>query len=62
MSKQMELRIPDYRVDDQSYVSTFETDSRIQAALAQSSFSEVDVEAAAYVTQPDHHTSTGPLP
>lgn len=41
------LRIPDYIVDDKSYVSIYETTTALQASLATSSFSEFDVSASA---------------
>ncbi|KAI4591582.1 hypothetical protein KJ359_012797 [Pestalotiopsis sp. 9143b] len=40
------LRIPDYIVDDKSYVSIYETESALQSSLATSSFSEFDVSAS----------------
>ncbi|KAK6866421.1 hypothetical protein PG995_002949 [Apiospora arundinis] len=43
---EVNLRIPDYWVDDQSYVSIFETTSDLQSSLAYSSFSSFEVEAA----------------
>lgn len=45
----MELRIPDYRMDDQSYVSTMVLENRMQASMAESSYSQTDIAAAAYV-------------
>lgn len=44
---QLYLRIPDYIVDDKSYVSIYETTTALQASLATSSFSEFDVSASA---------------
>ncbi|KAK6815661.1 hypothetical protein PG987_016665 [Apiospora arundinis] len=44
---EVNLRIPDYWVDDQSYVSIFETESDLQSSLAYSSFSSLEVSAAA---------------
>lgn len=44
---QMDLRIPDYVIDDRSYVSIYETDTLMQTSMASSSFSEADVAAAA---------------
>ncbi|KAK9781733.1 putative MACPF domain-containing protein [Seiridium cardinale] len=44
---EMFLRIPDYMVDDKSYVSVYETQSALQTSLASSSFSEFDVSASA---------------
>lgn len=43
---QLYLRIPDYIIDDQSYVSIYETQSSLQSSLASSSFSEFDVSAS----------------
>lgn len=43
---QLYLRIPDYIVDDKSYVSIYETESALQSSLATSSFSEFDVSAS----------------
>lgn len=43
----MFLRIPDYIVDDQSYVTVYETTNTFQASLAMSSFSETDVSVSA---------------
>ncbi|KAH6646669.1 hypothetical protein BKA67DRAFT_649933 [Truncatella angustata] len=40
------LRIPDYTVDDKSYVSIYETKSDLQSSLATSSFSQFDVSVA----------------
>ncbi|KAK8081149.1 hypothetical protein PG997_008967 [Apiospora hydei] len=42
----MYLRMPDYLVDDQSYVTMYETSNNFQASLATSSFSETDVSAS----------------
>ncbi|KAK8019010.1 hypothetical protein PG990_004148 [Apiospora arundinis] len=44
---EVNLRIPDYWVDDQSYVSIVETTNDLQSSLASSSFSSFEVEAAA---------------
>ncbi|ROW16108.1 hypothetical protein VPNG_01960 [Cytospora leucostoma] len=41
------LRIPDFIIDDQSFVSTYETTSHLQSALATSAFTSTDVSAAA---------------
>lgn len=43
------LRIPDFVIDDQSFVSTYETTSHLQSALATSAFTSTDVSAAASV-------------
>jgi hypothetical protein len=48
MLEQMSLRIPDYMMDDKSYVSIYETQSSLQSSLASSSFSEFDVSMSAY--------------
>ncbi|KAF4946005.1 hypothetical protein FGADI_11508 [Fusarium gaditjirri] len=40
------LRIPDYIIDDKSYVSIYETETSIQSSMTESSFSETDVAAA----------------
>ncbi|KAF5710975.1 membrane attack complex component perforin [Fusarium globosum] len=42
----LDLRIPDYIIDDKSYVSTYETETSIQSSMTESSFSETDVAAA----------------
>ncbi|KAM4054632.1 MAC/Perforin domain-containing protein [Hirsutella rhossiliensis] len=42
----LDLRVPDYIIDDRSYVATYETETEIQASMASSSFSETDVSAA----------------
>ncbi|RDA89511.1 hypothetical protein CP533_3920 [Ophiocordyceps camponoti-saundersi (nom. inval.)] len=42
----LNLRIPDYIIDDKSYVSIYETETEMQSSMATSSFSEIDVEAA----------------
>lgn len=36
-------------MDDQSYVSTMVLENRMQAAMAESSYSQTDIAAAAYV-------------
>ncbi|ROW05504.1 hypothetical protein VSDG_00444 [Cytospora chrysosperma] len=41
------LRIPDFIVDDQSFVSIYETTSYLQSSLATSAFTSTDVSAAA---------------
>ncbi|KAK8115764.1 hypothetical protein PG984_012266 [Apiospora sp. TS-2023a] len=46
VSTSMYLRMPDYLVDDQSYVTMYETSNNFQASLATSSFSETDVAAS----------------
>ncbi|KAK5996765.1 hypothetical protein PT974_02106 [Cladobotryum mycophilum] len=43
---ELDLRIPDFLMDDQSYVSVYETQSELQSSLATSSFSQTDVSAA----------------
>ncbi|PHH89965.1 hypothetical protein CDD83_4855 [Cordyceps sp. RAO-2017] len=50
---QMDLRIPEYVIDDKSYVSIYETESAAQLSMATSAFSKTDVEAAAWVMS--HH-------
>ncbi|KAF5672305.1 membrane attack complex component perforin [Fusarium heterosporum] len=42
----LELRIPDFIIDDKSYVSIYETETEMQSSMATSSFSETDVAAA----------------
>ncbi|KAM4057619.1 MAC/Perforin domain-containing protein [Hirsutella rhossiliensis] len=42
----LDLRIPDFIIDDKSYVSIYETETEMQSSMAASSFSEVDVAAA----------------
>ncbi|PHH91234.1 hypothetical protein CDD83_1235 [Cordyceps sp. RAO-2017] len=42
----MDLRIPDLAIDDRSYVAIYETETSLQSSMADSSFSQVDVEAA----------------
>ncbi|KAF4992924.1 hypothetical protein FGRMN_6868 [Fusarium graminum] len=42
----LELRIPDFIIDDRSYVSIYETETEMQSSMATSSFSETDVAAA----------------
>ncbi|KAK5987018.1 Delta(24(24(1)))-sterol reductase [Cladobotryum mycophilum] len=39
----LRLRIPDFIIDDQSYVSIFETKNELQSSLANASFSQWDV-------------------
>lgn len=39
-------------MDDQSYVSTMVLENRMQASMAESSYSQTDIAAAAYVAQP----------
>lgn len=41
------LRIPDFIIDDQSFVSIYETSSHLQSSLATSAFTSTDVSAAA---------------
>lgn len=48
----MDLRIPDYIIDDKSYVSIYETETEMQVSMAASSFSETDVSAAGCVVAP----------
>lgn len=49
------LQIPDFIVDDRSYVSIFDTANEFQSSMAKASFSELDIKASAYVftTVPD---------
>ncbi|RDA84916.1 hypothetical protein CP532_0448 [Ophiocordyceps camponoti-leonardi (nom. inval.)] len=42
----LDLRVPDYIIDDKSYVSIYETETEMQSSMATSSFSELDVAAA----------------
>ncbi|KAK2604008.1 hypothetical protein QQS21_003844 [Conoideocrella luteorostrata] len=42
----MELRIPEYKIDDKSYITIYETESAAQLAMATSAFAQTDVEAA----------------
>ncbi|KJZ71839.1 hypothetical protein HIM_08767 [Hirsutella minnesotensis 3608] len=42
----LDLRVPDYIIDDKSYVSIYETETEMQSSMATSSFSEIDVAAA----------------
>lgn len=44
----MDLRIPEYIIDDKSYISVYETESAAQLAMVTSAFSEADVEAAGF--------------
>ncbi|KAL7791993.1 hypothetical protein V8C37DRAFT_381249 [Trichoderma ceciliae] len=45
-NKDVRYRIPDFIVDDRSYVSIYETHTQFQSSLANSSFSEWDVAAS----------------
>ncbi|KAL5588250.1 hypothetical protein FOBRF1_014778 [Fusarium oxysporum] len=42
----LDLRIPDYIIDDKSYMAIYETETSMQSSMATSSFSETDVAAA----------------
>ncbi|RGP67536.1 membrane attack complex component perforin [Fusarium longipes] len=46
----LQLRIPDYIIDDKSYVSTYETEIEIQSSMATSLFSETDIAATGSVS------------
>ncbi|RCI16574.1 hypothetical protein L249_2921, partial [Ophiocordyceps polyrhachis-furcata BCC 54312] len=48
----LDLRVPDYIIDDKSYVSIYETETEMQSSMATSSFSELDVAAAGFVPPP----------
>lgn len=48
-NSQMDLRIPEYIIDDKSYITIYETESSAQLAMATSAFSQTDVEAAVLV-------------
>ncbi|KAE8346384.1 hypothetical protein BDV24DRAFT_158621 [Aspergillus arachidicola] len=41
--KEPELRVPDYIVDDQSYISIYETKTRFQSSLSKSGIDEFDI-------------------
>ncbi|KAK8127324.1 hypothetical protein PG984_008432 [Apiospora sp. TS-2023a] len=43
---ELRLCIPDFIVDDRSYVSVFDTSNELQSTLAKASFSELDIKAS----------------